>query len=270
MKRAANRLGAAKKIIRRLVRKQQQRHNATRTKNKRGPVGTEARAIASLEKNNKAFDYPSEGFVTKVEYSLLYNMIEEPTIYPEETVLNQIADEDFTEYMIVNSTSPTRQRSYFEEENEDEVVVEERIIHYGQLSAILALASEKYPSSSKNRMNSLSLAESLSKVVLKIVIDYVEENNLDRESELKDLMDPVERHFIKRDNKHQLKSNLPFYIGYTATVLTLNPLPMLLGATIMCGSADKMSTERKNIENIANDTQRRADVEKTSLLDEKF
>jgi len=249
--------GAAKKIIKRW----RNRRNNHNNRNKQGPVGTEAKAIANLEKNGKAFDYPSEGFVNKVEYSLLYNMIGEPTIYPEETVLTQISEEDFTEYMVINSRK--------NEEGER--------ISYGQLSAILALASEKYPSRKTNNgitttksTTNLSVAETLCKAVLKTVLEYVETQELDRELECKELMDPVERHFINRDNKHQLRMNLPFYIGYTATILTLNPLPMLVGATMMCGAADQMSTERRNIESISSDTHRRADTEKTGLLDETF
>lgn len=225
-----------------------------RTRRKEGdPVGTEARAIANIKKNAKAFKYPKEGFETRIEYSLLYNMLEEPSVYPEEIVLNQIAEEDFEEYLVVAS-------DYDQEEDR---------VSYGQLSAILALASEKYPpQKEKKKDEARSVADVISKAVLRCVINYVEEHDLDRKAELEELMQPVENHFIKRDNKTQLKSNIPFYVGYTATILTANPLPMLVGAAVMIESGDKMSQERQNIESISKDTSRRADIEKTGLLEE--
>mmetsp|Transcript_28060 Transcript_28060/g.41444 ORF Transcript_28060/g.41444 Transcript_28060/m.41444 type:complete len:234 (+) Transcript_28060:59-760(+) len=221
-------------------------------RNKGGPVGTEAKAIASIERNSKNFSYPKESFESRIEYSLLYNMLEEPKVYPEEIVLNQISEEEFEEYLFVAG---------------DEIAGERRV-SYGQLSAILALASEKYPPQKEKNSEKQSVADAISKAVLRCVIKYVEDHDLDRQAELRELMQPVETHFIKRDNKSQLKSNIPFYLGYTATILTANPLPMLVGAAVMIDSGDKLSQERQNIESISKDSSRRADIEKTGLLDE--
>lgn len=53
-----------------------------------GPVavGTEANAIQNMARNAKHFAYPPEGFITPVEHSLLYSMIEFPERYPEDVV----------------------------------------------------------------------------------------------------------------------------------------------------------------------------------------
>ena len=51
-------------------------------------VGTEAKAIDNIAKNSKTFSYPKEGFISRIEHSLTYNMISEPDVYPEDVVLN--------------------------------------------------------------------------------------------------------------------------------------------------------------------------------------
>jgi hypothetical protein len=101
-------------------------------KKKAGPkvVGTEAAAKNNLERNQKDFSYPETGFVTQVEYTLLYSMLDAPTIYPENVVKDAIRDEEFDQYLIVN---PLRA---------DET--EERH-SYAQLSALLTLAAQKFP-----------------------------------------------------------------------------------------------------------------------------
>ena len=82
-------------------------------------------------------------------------------------------------------------------------------------------------------------------------------------------MTPVEKRFAKRKSKDEVISIIPFYVGYTASILTGNPLPMLAGAAVMTATADSnMENERQNMESILSETSRRADVEKTGLLDE--
>jgi len=43
---------------------------------------------------------------------------------------------------------------------------------------------------------------------------------------------------------------------------------MLAGAAMMNVGVDKMAEENKNVQSIANESEKRADVEKTGLLDE--
>jgi len=49
---------------------------------------------------------------------------------------------------------------------------------------------------------------------------------------------------------------------------TANPLPMLAGAAMMSAGQDDMYEENKNVQSIANESEKRADIEKTGLLDE--
>merc|ERR1712129_176626 len=55
-------------------------------------------------------------------------MLQEPSVYPEETILKQIGEEDFAVYIPVASGK----------------VSGENRVSYGQLSALVALASKKY------------------------------------------------------------------------------------------------------------------------------
>ena len=96
-----------------------------------GAVGTEAKAIENMTKNSNAFGYPKEGFVTRIEHSLLYNMIGEPDVYPAAAVLEQIDEEDFSIYLEVADESSR--------------LGGEPSVSYAQLSAIVALSAEKYP-----------------------------------------------------------------------------------------------------------------------------
>lgn len=52
------------------------------------------------------------------------------------------------------------------------------------------------------------------------------------------------------------------------TKQTANPLPMLAGAAMMSAGGDDMYEENKNVQSIANESEKRADIEKTGLLDE--
>ena len=57
------------------------------------------------------------------------------------------------------------------------------------------------------------------KYVLKTIVRYAEEHDLDRQTEIQELLEPVERHAEKRNNKAALNQVLPFYIGYAATII---------------------------------------------------
>ena len=63
-------------------------------------MGTEANAIANMTRNAKQFSYPSEGFITPIEHSLLYAMIEFPKLYPESVVKSVIEEEEFDVYIL--------------------------------------------------------------------------------------------------------------------------------------------------------------------------
>mmetsp|Transcript_733 Transcript_733/g.1244 ORF Transcript_733/g.1244 Transcript_733/m.1244 type:complete len:270 (-) Transcript_733:186-995(-) len=245
-------------------------------KNLRGAssaVGTEKAALDELHSNQKDFKYPAEGFVEKIEYTLLYSMLLNPDVYPEEVVKDFIAEEDFNRYLFVKDA-----HGHFAARSETATEIEAKV-SYAQLSAVLGLSAEKFPpkdnngesimnSSTVSKHGNKSISETMCKYVLKTVVRYAKEHDLDRQTEIQELLGPVERHAEKRNNKAALNQVLPFYIGYAATLITANPLPMLAGAAMMNVGVDKMAEENKNVQSIANESEKRADVEKTGLLDE--
>ena len=64
-----------------------------------------------------------------------------------------------------------------------------------------------------------------------------------------------------------MKAVLPFYVGYSAALLTGNPLPLILGAMGVAASP-KSNDDVKNMEHIITQTDRVAGVETAGLLDE--
>jgi len=234
-------------------------------------VGTEAAAVAALKANSKAFKYPPEGFVERVEYTLLYSMLNEPKVYPENVVKEHIAAEDFNQYLAIKDAHGQFAASASSAGNNGSNS-EERV-SYAQLSALLALSAEKFPpkndsAASDSSSDNQSISEKLCKVILQCVVRYAEEHGLDRKAEIQELLGPVEKHAMKRNNKAALYQVLPFYVGYAATIVTANPLPMLAGAAMMSAGQDDMYEENKNVQSIANESEKRADIEKTGLLDE--
>ena len=81
-------------------------------------------------------------------------------------------------------------------------------------------------------------------------------------------MGPVEKYSLARNNKEALHQILPFYVGYAASLITANPIPMLVGATVMGVRGDKSEKERQNMVSITNETNKIADIETAGLLDE--
>ena len=105
------------------------------------------------------------------------------------------------------------------------------------------------------------------KKVTQAVIQYTKEKNLDRETELNDLLESVKKVVTQRIAKKEMKAVLPFYVGYSAALLTGNPLPLILGAMGVAASP-KSNDDVKNMEHIITQTDRVADVETAGLLDE--
>jgi hypothetical protein len=240
-------------------------HNMTNSHASRGSappiVGTQAKALKHLEKNRAAFNYPKDSrFVSPIEHALLYSMIDEgPAVYPEEVVLNHINEEDFTIYLPVTTPSSNSTRGRLEDETSQK-------ISYAQLSAILALSAERFPPRKEVKE---SISHILCKRVLSCVIKYAEENDLDRQAEIQELLQPVEAYTLSRSAKAELRSAVPFYLGYVVTLVTANPIPMLVGFSVMSSGNEKIEKEKENLRSITTETNRRSDVEKTSLLDEQ-
>lgn len=293
------------------------------------PVGTEALALKNMQRNAKAFGYPTDGFATPIEHSLLYAMIDCPENYPASAVLEILEDEQFEQYMVVNDdkwTARRRKRNCEDgndesmcaggdsandtlsdngdaentntDESNDDAQGEQRhkqqqnfdedIISYAQLSALLALSAAKNPpeindgssqqqnKSSDNVNNEpgiggsgeiKSIGERLCRKLLRCVTRYAEEKGLDREAETREFIRPVERHCAIRNEKAAMKQLLPAYVGYTVSLMTGNPIPLLIGAAVLTG-ADPMLEENQNVSGFRTQGQKSGNIETAGLLDE--
>ena len=273
-----------------------------------GLVGTEAAAATAMQANAKNFSYPAAGFQNPIEHSLLYNMLSSPHVFPPQAVKDAIVAEDFSEYLATNelvkvlgiisvdSSSPQHQQQQ-----------QQHVCSYAQLSALLTLSAEKWPppdnmTNTDNSINSndsidfsdeqqqqqqpppppplpkiaddkdSSVPQVLCKHLLQTVIKHAAEHDLDREREVQELLEPLERLHRKKGNNLFLKLILPAYVGYAASIVTANPLPLLLGTmatqVMSVNMAAKEHRESSNLHDFQTRTNRMADAETTSLLDE--
>ena len=262
-------------------------------------VGTEAMAIQNITNNSKYFKYPKEGFITPIEHSLLYAMILHPKQYPESVIRKEIEDEDFESYLFVKDDGKTPTATNVTNGDDvanDEIQYEERA-SYAQLSALLALSAEKNsatPSQEKwqqqqretesqtrnsltmqatsnisrsPKIENLTVGQALCRKILKTVIKYSEAHNLDRQQEISELMEPVETRCQSRNEQAALKQLLPAYAGYTLSLVTGNPLPLLIGAASLAGQ-DPMMEENSNLCEMKGMGGRMGDWETAGLLDE--
>lgn len=255
-----------------------------------GAVGTEAKAIQNLQANAKDFKYPPEGFITPIEHSLLYAMIEFPENYPESVVRNEIDDEDFNQYLYVKEDvkrsggmlvdfHDDAQEGSDHETTTNTPTLEEHRVSYSQLSALLALSAAKNPSRATpeatnnnergetDNDKALSVGETLCRKLLKTITRYSDKHKLDREHEIREFLDPIERRCAVRNEKAALQQLLPAYAGYTVSLLTGNPIPLLIGAAALTGP-DPMMEENANVHGFRGIGSRTGDMETAGLLDE--
>ena len=278
----------------------------TTTTTAAAPVGTEANAIKNMARNALHFSYPPTGFVTPIEHSLLYAMIEYPERYPEEVVKNEIEDEEFEIYLFVKEDDSTKRkkssrrhdyndnnndgdgrREHGRQGNDDENDDEDMPVSYAQLSALLSLSAEKNPPSSAtsdetqqqqsqtttNNTNSsaassqLSIGQALCRKLLKTITRYSDAHNLDRQTEITEFLSPIERRCQIRTEKAALQQLLPAYAGYTLSLMTGNPLPLLIGVVALT-SSDPMVEETSNVSGFSARAGRSGQMETAGLLDE--
>jgi hypothetical protein len=225
------------------------RSKVTATPN--GPVGTEAAALENAKQNAENFSYPTNGFLSRIEYSLIYAIVSKPDVFPPDAVLAAIAEEDFSPYLYARPERST--------------TTTEHQVSYAQLTAILATAGELWSPDSK-------VAETLCNRILKYVVKFCEDHDLDRKAETEELLQPLLRYSEKRNNKVVWAVLVPAYIGYCATMLTANPLPLIVSMVVVNansqGIAAKDANGSANMDSFVKSSHRVADVEQTSLLDE--
>jgi hypothetical protein len=216
-------------------------------------VGTEAVAAASERINSKYFKYPESGFVSRIEYSLLYAMIRESGIFPTDTVIKVIDEEDFTNYFYVRPKPGTTTHEYQ--------------VSYAQLTALLALAGEEWAHQS-------DIPLLLCRRISQSVIRYADQHGLDRKTEIDDLLQPLHKYAMQREAKQSAKM-LPWLVpAVGATVVTGNPLPVYVAfmASNIFESAniDKGASSTANTDRMLESGERAANVERASLLEENY
>ena len=242
----------------------QNRRRAARTRDDGTlAVGTEAEAMQNLRRNRRHFSYPEAGFETPVEHSLLYAMITHPERYPDRVIIDEINDEEFESYLRVAGGDGKQTESSAAD------------VSYAQLSALLSLSAEKNTGGDggdgANRNPDEDEPPSIGKVLcrqlLRTVTKYCDANELDRENEVREFLAPVERRCQQRNEKAALQQLLPAYGGYALSIVTGNPLPLLIGAAALT-QPDKMAQENQNVVGFRGQGGRTADVERAGLLDE--
>lgn len=231
--------------------------------------GSEAVAVESQRVNAKTFKYPPTGFENWIENTLLYTMIRESSIFPAETVLKAIEEEDFLQYFYVKEEDHMHRTLEEEGKDEEEDRSDPRTtkvaqVSYAQLTALLALAGEEWRSSS-------DVPQRLCKIISKEIIKYANKHDLDREQELKELLDPLMEYAKGRGRKQALQM-LPWFAALT--VSTLNPLAFY--ATYMSmlyansETLDKGDEADRNTIDMTEMGKKHGNVEKASLLDEDY
>ena len=227
-----------------------------------GLVGTEAAAAKSLQSNARNFKYPTAGFLTPVEHTLLYNMLSAPHVFPVSAMKETIEAEDFSEYLLTKQVLDKNSKE-----------PPEYVCSSAQLTALLALAAEKWPPP-ENKDSEPSIPQILCKKLINTVVRHAAEHDLDRELKVQELLQPLEALKEEQGGATFVALVLPTYIGYGMSIATANPLPVLIGsmATQMLSARVivKEQQENSNMSDLQNTTKRMADVETTSLLDEEY
>lgn len=234
--------------------------------------GSEAVAVESQRANAKAFKYPERGFETWIENSLLYTMVRESNIFPPDVVLTAIKEEEFSQYFFIKQEDQEKDPHDDDDnhgENDDDEHRDQRKltaaeVSYAQLTALLALAGEEWPSSSE-------VPQELCRNISKEIIKYANKHNLDREQELKELLEPLINYATGRGRKQALRL-LPWFAALA--VSTVNPLTFY--ATYMSMLSANFDTlvqgdrADRNTINMAEMGKKQGDVENASLLDENY
>jgi lysyl-tRNA synthetase class I len=229
--------------------------------------GSEAVANQARQLNAKAFHYPPQGFQTPLENSLLYTMVRESSIFPAEAVLEAIEQEDYVQYFFINETDHDKRNStntISGTATESDTATHPPNVSYAQLTALLALAGEEWEESSK-------VPERLCQCISKQIVHYANQHDYDRQQELQDLIDPLLKYAQSSRNQQNLRL-LPWFAALT--VSTVNPLAFYTTYMTMIAvhgeNLSKRDKADRNTFDIVELSNRKANVEKASLLDEDY
>merc|ERR1712129_684592 len=159
-------------------------------------------------------------------------MISESSIFPAETVLKAIEEEEYTQYFLIKQPKQQQKQhsGYSDEQNHcmdnekewnitfknssTKKTVKTVEGSYAQLTALLALAGEEWSTSSE-------VPQQLCKAITKEIIKYANKHDLDREHELNELLNPLIDYANGRGMKRAINM-LPWFAALA--VSTVNPL----------------------------------------------
>ena len=228
--------------------------------------GTQATAQKHLESNQRLFKYPQEGFVSPIEYSLIYAMVNEPSIYPPDAIRQTINEQDFGEFLAVDESKTLSSSSSS---------IHEQRCSYAQLSALLSLAMQKWPTPLDDDpavQEEQNVPHVLCQALLRTVIQYANKHDLDRQAEIAEFLEPaVERTRQRLGRAIHLKFVLPYFAGAALSIATGNPLPLYLaytGGMVSYLKDNAVAKEKEHALKVHRQSQRAANVETTSLMNE--
>lgn len=233
--------------------------------------GTQATAQRHLESNQKYFKYPKEGFVSPIEHSLIYTMVNEPSIYPPDAIQKVIDEQDFAEFLHVNDETANNSSK-----TTTTFTNNEQRCSYAQLSALLSLAMQKWPppvdDSDPAVQGERNVPQNLCQALLRTVVQYADAHELDRPAEVAEFLDPaVERTRQRLGRAIHMKFVLPYFAGAALSIATGNPLPLYLaytGGMVSYLKDDAVTKEKEHALRVHKQSQRAANVETASLMDE--
>ena len=187
----------------------------------------------------------------RIEYTLLYSMLMEPSIFPPKAIFDVLDSESLDQYLYCRPPPQS--------------CLKELPISYAQLTALLVLAGEEWTSESR-------VPKRLCDDIVNAIVKYAEDHNLDRKVETQELIDAVIKYSKKREDKIAFATVLPIYMGGIASAATANPIPFwityLLSVAVNGRNISKEAVSEMNLSEMKENIGRAADVEKTSLIRE--
>lgn len=223
-----------------------------------------------------------------------------PDVYPSSTIYTMMKSENYIQYIYVNTnrttTTTTTNNTTTSKDDTDP------ICSYAQLSALLALAAEKWPPpsssssstdgttvangpsrrnyddddvSNNNNNNSttnidnynLNIVQLLCQILIQTIVRHAEIHQLDRETEINELFIPFQRVTTNKANQSAIMAIVPAYIGMATSIITGgNPIPFYIGYMMSINAIINQEKELANFKQVAQTTTRMSNVETTNLL----
>ena len=190
-------------------------------------------------------------------------MVNEPSIYPKPAIRQAIEDQDFAEFLVVNELHSAKSSSINSPE--------EPPCSYAQLSALMSLAMQKWPTPMDAgedpavQNTDPTVPQCLCQALLRTVVQYAAAHDLDRQAEIAEFLDPaVTRTRQRLGRALHVKFMLPYAAGAALSIATGNPLPLYLaytGGMVSYLKDDAVTQEKEHALAVHKQSQRAANVE---------